>query len=89
MFVSNYVISDYGTKAVMGVPAHDERDRDFATEFNLPVIQVVNDDEVLVNSHKFNGLSVESGRNKVVEVAKVRVCCVVGLYDSVVIVSLP
>ena len=84
MFVSNYVISDYGTKAVMGVPAHDERDRDFATEFNLPVIQIVNDDEVLVNSDKFNGLSVERGRTEVVEVAKVCMSCVVGLCDSVV-----
>ena len=84
MFVSNYVISDYGTKAVMGVPAHDERDRDFATEFNLPVIQVVNDDEVLVNSDKFNGLSVERGRTEVVEVSKVCMSCVVGLCDSVV-----
>lgn len=42
IFVSDYVLGGYGTGAIMGVPAHDERDFEFATTFNLPVIPVIN-----------------------------------------------
>jgi len=41
MFVSDYVLMEYGTGAIMAVPAHDERDHDFATTFGLPIRQVV------------------------------------------------
>ena len=41
MFISDYVLATYGTGAIMAVPAHDERDFDFAKVFNLPIVQVV------------------------------------------------
>ena len=41
IFVSDYVLMSYGTGAIMAVPAHDERDWDFAKKFNLPIIEVV------------------------------------------------
>ena len=41
IWISDYVLSSYGTGAIMAVPAHDERDFEFATKFNLPIIQVV------------------------------------------------
>ena len=41
IWISDYVLSSYGTGAIMAVPAHDERDFEFATKFNLPIIQVI------------------------------------------------
>ncbi len=41
IWISDYVLISYGTGAIMAVPAHDERDWDFAKAFNLPIIQVV------------------------------------------------
>jgi leucyl-tRNA synthetase len=70
LFVSNYVISDYGTKAVMAVPAHDDRDREFAEDFHLPMIPVISEEGILINSAQFNGLSAETGKAAVVEAAK-------------------
>ena len=43
VFVSDYILMEYGTGAVMAVPAHDERDYDFAVKFKLPIIPVIND----------------------------------------------
>lgn len=71
IFVADYVLAGYGTGAVMGVPAHDERDRLFARMHNLPITQVivvngqtwaedapaVSDYGTLINSGKFNNLS--------------------------------
>ena len=50
IFVSDYVLSTYGTGAVMGVPAHDTRDYEFAVKFNLPIIQVL--EEVTGTPHE-------------------------------------
>jgi leucyl-tRNA synthetase len=72
LWVSDYVLADYGTGAIMCVPAHDERDFEFARKFKLPIIQVISKDGtvcdelqsayvgdgVLVNSGQFSGLPV-------------------------------
>ena len=74
IFIADYVLATYGTGAVMGVPAHDVRDWEFAKKFKLEIIQVIKPDPensndfsqkaftdygVLVNSGKFTGLSSE------------------------------
>lgn len=71
IWIANYVLPEYGTGAVMGVPAHDERDFEFATKYNLPIKAVIKpnegslaeplteaytEDGVLVNSGRFDGL---------------------------------
>jgi leucyl-tRNA synthetase len=63
LFVADYVLADYGTGAIMAVPAHDERDLEFAKKFNLPVIKVLETEEecftgegITVNSEFLNGL---------------------------------
>lgn len=80
IFISDYVLMSYGTGAIMAVPAHDERDWDFAKKFNLPIIEVVAggknvQEEVytdvatgtLVNSGFLDGLSVEDAKKKMIE----------------------
>tara|TARA_Y100000389_G_scaffold116017_1_gene113183 strand:+ start:2724 stop:5144 length:2421 start_codon:yes stop_codon:yes gene_type:complete len=67
LWIANYVLDNYGTGVVMGVPAHDTRDYEFSTKFNLDIIQVIEntnkkshlpliDHGSLINSDKFNGL---------------------------------
>ena len=77
IFVSDYVLMSYGTGAIMAVPGHDERDWEFATKFNLPIVEVVAggditqaaytdcDTGVMVNSGFLNGLSVEAAIDKI------------------------
>lgn len=81
IWIANYVLADYGTGAVMGVPAHDQRDWEFAKEFDLPLRLVVQNKEqnldlstmegayhepgTLVNSGEFNGLTDEEGRKAI------------------------
>ncbi len=67
MYVADYVLMDYGTGAIMAVPAHDERDREFAEAFDLRVVEVVNEDGVLVRSGDFDGLPAEDGKRAIVE----------------------
>ncbi len=83
IWVSDYVLMSYGTGAIMAVPAHDERDWEFAKKFNLPIIQVVakNGEEVdvneaaftdvatgvLINSDFLNGLEVKDAKAKMIE----------------------
>ena len=73
VFVADYVLMGYGTGAIMAVPAHDERDWDFAKKFGLPIVEVVSGGEdvqkaaftakddtgILVNSDFLNGLTVK------------------------------
>ena len=80
IWVSDYVLMSYGTGAIMAVPAHDERDWDFAKKFNMPIIEVVAGSEVsveeavytdvatgtLVNSDFLNGLSVAEAKEKII-----------------------
>jgi leucyl-tRNA synthetase len=56
IWVADYVLMDYGTGAIMAVPAHDERDREFAEAYELPVRPVIDDDGRLVDSGEFTGL---------------------------------
>jgi leucyl-tRNA synthetase len=67
MYVADYVLMDYGTGAIMAVPAHDERDREFAEAFDLPIVEVINEDGVLVNSGQFDGLSADEAKRAIVE----------------------
>ena len=80
IWISDYVLMTYGTGAIMAVPAHDERDWDFAKKFNLPIIEVVAGSPVsvqeqvytdvatgtLVNSEFLNGLSVAEAKKKII-----------------------
>ncbi len=67
VYVSDYVLMEYGTGAIMGVPAHDERDREFAEAFDLPVREVISEDGVMVNSGEFDGLPAEEGVRRVTD----------------------
>lgn len=81
IWISDYVLSSYGTGAIMAVPAHDTRDYEFAKKFNLPIIQVVDGENVnldveaftdvetgkLINSGFLDGLEVADAKKKVIE----------------------
>jgi len=82
LYIANFVLMDYGTGAVFGCPAHDQRDLDFARKYGLPVIRVVADGDqtdpvfvggeaytgpgALVNSQFLDGLDVEAGKSAVI-----------------------
>ena len=67
VWVADYVLFGYGTGAIMAVPAHDERDQEFAGKFELPIVPVVTDDETLQNSGEFDGLNVNDARERIVD----------------------
>ncbi len=67
IWVADYVLYGYGTGAIMAVPAHDERDEEFAKKFDLPIAQVINDDGCMVDSGEFDGLDVNEAREKIVD----------------------
>jgi len=68
VWVADYVLMDYGTGAIMAVPAHDERDREFAERYDLPVRPVIDEETgALVDSGEFTGLPADEGRQKIVE----------------------
>jgi leucyl-tRNA synthetase len=84
IWVANYVLSDYGTGAIMSVPGHDARDFEFAKKYAIPIRRVIapadsgadepelpylSEDGVLVNSGGFSGLSCEQAQEKLQEVA--------------------
>lgn len=68
VFISDYVLMGYGTGAIMAVPAHDQRDYDFAKAFNLPIIQVLAGGDIVVKAHEEDGAHINSefldGMNK-------------------------
>ncbi|MEK7651120.1 MAG: leucine--tRNA ligase [Patescibacteria group bacterium] len=68
VFVADYVLSSYGTGAIMAVPAHDERDFAFAKKFNLPIIEVISGGR-LINSGKFNGMDSEKAGWEITKLA--------------------
>ncbi len=80
IFISDYVLMSYGTGAIMAVPAHDERDWEFAKKFGLPIIEVVKGgrnvqeevytnsaEGILINSDFLNGLAVPEAKKKMIE----------------------
>ena len=77
IWIADYVLSTYGTGAVMAVPGHDERDHEFATKFNLPIIEVIEGGEVQkyaytgegkhINSGELDGLKNEAAISKAIE----------------------
>ena len=83
IWVANYILADYGTGAIMSVPGHDERDFEFATKYDLPIVQVieptdgalgvvlpfVSEDGVLVNSGEYDGMSCVDAEKKLQEIA--------------------
>ena len=79
IYISDYVLATYGTGAIMAVPAHDDRDYDFAKKFSIPMIQVVDgecdlskaaftdiESGVMVNSGFIDGLSVKEAQKKMI-----------------------
>ena len=75
IWVADYVLISYGTGAIMSVPGHDSRDWEFATKFNLPIVEVISGgnvqkeafvgDGILVNSGILNGLAVKEAKEKI------------------------
>ncbi len=81
IWISNYVLMEYGTGAIMAVPAHDQRDFEFAKKYNLPVRVIIKpkdkelklenmeiayeEEGIMVNSDKFNGLDSKEGKEKI------------------------
>ena len=80
IFISDYVLSGYGSGAIMAVPAHDERDFEFAKKYNLEIIEVISGgdvsqkayvgDGILINSGEFNGWSSKEAIKKITEFVK-------------------
>src|SRR5439155_10556015 len=75
VWIADFVLMDYGTGAIMTVPAHDKRDFEFASQFGLAVREVVptgeplpseTEDGVLVNSRQFDGLSYREANPRIV-----------------------
>lgn len=67
IWTSDYVLGSYGTGAIMAVPAHDERDREFAKKYNLDIINVITGDNTLENSNQYNGLDILEAKQKLVQ----------------------
>ena len=84
IWIANFVLSDYGSGALMAVPAHDQRDFEFATKYNLPILPVIKNEKdeglpieeatieknILINSNEFDGLNFEQAFKKIEKKAK-------------------
>ena len=83
IFIANFVLMDYGTGAIFGCPAHDQRDFDFAKKYELEIIKVVSENQIdkfenlkepytgdgyLVNSDFLNGLDIKNAKEKIIEI---------------------
>ena len=84
IYISDYVLASYGTGAIMAVPAHDDRDYEFAKKFNIEIIQVLDggdisecaytDDGIHINSDFLDGLNKEDAINKMLEWLEANKC---------------
>ncbi|UCD11760.1 MAG: leucine--tRNA ligase [Nitrospinaceae bacterium] len=86
VWTANFVLMDYGTGAIMSVPAHDQRDHDFAQKYHLPIVQVIEPppgqtlepgrafagDGTMIDSGPFTGLIGEAGRKRIIEHLEVK-----------------
>ena len=78
VYIANFILMDYGTGAIFGCPAHDQRDFDFATKYNLPIVQVVapvdsaavdlpyTEDGTLINSDVLNGMTIDAAKATII-----------------------
>ena len=88
LFIANFILMDYGTGAIYGCPAHDQRDFDFAKKYNLEVIEVIKPDDTettihneaytgegsLINSTFLNGLKIAEAKEKIIsELEKIKI----------------
>ena len=88
VFIANFILMDYGTGAIYGCPAHDQRDMDFAKKYNLEIITVIKPsdenstspneayigDGSLINSSFLDGLQIEEAKNKIInEIEKIKI----------------
>ena len=82
IYISDFVLANYGTGIVMAVPTHDQRDYEFAKKFNIPMIQVIDGDvskqayekydyiknnNIMMNSEEFNGMPVKEAKEKIID----------------------
>ena len=82
IYVSDFVLANYGTGIVMAVPTHDQRDYEFAKKFNIPMIQVIDGDvstqayekydyiknnNIMMNSEEFDGMPVKEAKEKIID----------------------
>jgi leucyl-tRNA synthetase len=82
IWIADYVLYSYGTGGVMAVPGHDERDYEFALQYELPILKVIQEPDtninsplleayvgegIMINSKHFSGLSSEEGRQKIIQ----------------------
>ena len=82
IYISDFVLANYGTGIVMAVPTHDQRDYEFAKKFNIPMIQVIEGDvskqayekydyiknnNLMMNSEEFNGMPVKEAKEKIID----------------------
>ena len=82
VFVANFVLMDYGTGAIFGCPAHDQRDYDFAKKYNIEIIEVIKHDKLgklneayngeglLTNSEFLNNLNIEEAKKKIIQLVE-------------------
>ena len=72
VYIADYVLNNYGTGAIMAVPAHDERDYEFAKKYNIEILEVIKSENaykegILINSEKFNDMNSEEARKKITD----------------------
>lgn len=67
IYVANFVVMDYGTGALFGCPAHDERDHEFAIKYELPIILVIDDQDKIIDSEFLNGMTIQQGQKSVID----------------------